>query len=80
LAPNKLIRKLDEGVMGEVYLAEDDRLDRRITLKMLLGHFTQDQDEFAVLCVKQNLPLPSIIQTSLLSLRFIFSALVPRRD
>jgi hypothetical protein len=49
-------------------------LDRRITLQMLLGHFTQDQDEFAVLCVKQNLPLPSIIQTPTIFALYLFGA------
>lgn len=40
--PYRLLQKLVVGGMGEVYLAEDPRLDRKIALKMLREEFTQD--------------------------------------
>jgi len=40
----RIISKIGAGGMGEVYLAEDTSLERKVALKLLPAEFTKDQD------------------------------------
>jgi non-specific serine/threonine protein kinase len=44
LSHYRIASRIGAGGMGEVYLAEDTRLDRKVALKVLPAQFTQDVD------------------------------------
>src|SRR5262249_10905469 len=44
LGPYQIIGSIGKGGMGEVYLAQDTRLARRVALKLLRREYTKDED------------------------------------
>ncbi len=44
LSHYRIVKQIGAGGMGEVYLAEDTKLDRRVALKILPAEFAADRE------------------------------------
>lgn len=63
LGPYRVIEKLGEGGMGEVYRARDGRLNRDVAIKVLPGIFANDAERL-IRFEREAKTLASLNQTS----------------
>jgi len=63
LSHYRIISKIGAGGMGEVYLAQDRKLDRKAALKILPAQLAADADRMRRFVQEQRPPRRSIIPT-----------------
>lgn len=61
----RIVSKIGAGGMGEVYLAEDTRLDREVAIKLLPAEVSSDSDRLQRFEQEARGPQHSITQTSI---------------
>jgi len=50
LGPDEILSPLGDGGMGEVYLANDSKLDRKVAIKALIESMTRDLERVLLDC------------------------------
>ena len=63
LSHYKVIEKIGQGGMGEVYRAEDTNLSREVAIKVLPEQFTQDPQRLAHFLVLELVPGETLQET-----------------
>ena len=69
LSHYRIVSKIGAGGMGEVYLAQDTKLDRKVALKILPADLAANQDRMRRFVQEAKPPRLSIIRTSRTSTR-----------